>query len=261
MIQRAPIADVRLQQMIEAIVERVHPHRIVLYGSRARGDARPDSDYDLMVEVNHEDGYAGSRNCVNRIDDAIGRPRDFEVDIVVRRPGELESERDDPGRMDWDIAREGVIVYPPDADSNVLRPLPRTSDRVSEGDEPPRSMRDWLDRAGDDLLMIERGLSGDPVPWGGVCFHAQQAAEKYLKALLIRRGIRPSRTHDLAEIVQRLRAAGYELPDLSSECKALKDYAVDVRYPNKLQPIPDEAEGRAVLEAGRRILDAARRYL
>lgn len=170
MIQRAPIADVRLQQMIEAIVQRVRPTRIVLYGSRARGDSRPDSDYDLMVEVEHGDGYAGYRNCVNRIDDAIGRPRDFEVDIVVRRPGELESERDDPGRMDWDIAREGVIVYPPDADSNVLRPLPRTSDRVSEGDEPPRSMRDWLDRAGDDLLMIERGLSGDPVPWGGVCF-------------------------------------------------------------------------------------------
>jgi HEPN domain-containing protein/predicted nucleotidyltransferase len=261
MIQSAIESDASLQGMIKAIVERVHPSRIVLYGSRARGDARPDSDYDLMVEVEYDDGYTGYRASRHRIDDAIGRPRDFDVDIVVRKPGELEFERDDPGRMDWDIAREGIIVYPPDADSNVLRPLPRTSDRVSEGDEPPRSMRDWLDRAGEDLLMIEKGLSGDPVPWGAVCFHAQQAAEKYLKALHIRRGIRPSRTHDLAELVSRLRAAGYELPELSSACEALEDYAVDVRYPNNLLPIPDEPTGRAVLEAGRRIVDAARPYL
>lgn len=260
MIRRGTVTDERLDRMVRAIVERVHPTRIVLYGSRARGDARPDSDYDLMVEVAHEVNYTGYHSCVNEIRRAIGRG-DFEVDLTLRQPGQLEVDRDDPGRMDWDIAREGLIVYPPDADSSVLHPLPKPL-RIRESPaEQPTSVREWLERAEQDLLTIENCVVGGSVPWGAVSFHAQQAAEKFLKVLLIRRGIRPERTHDLASLVASVRDAGYELADLTAECDALKDYSVDVRYPNKLLPIPDEATGRAVLEAGRRIIDAAKRYL
>lgn len=259
MIRRDTVPDERLDRMVRAIVERVHPTRIVLYGSRARGDARPDSDYDLMVEVEHP-ADAGYHERVREIRAAIGEPLNSDVDVVIRNPRQLEDDRDDPGRMDWDIAREGIIVYPQDADSNTLRPLPRRTDRVREEGEPS-SVREWLERAEQDLLAIEGLVAADRVPWGAVGFHAEQAAEKFLKVLLIKRGIRPDRTHNLADTVQALRDAGYDLPDLGSECAALKDYAVDVRYPNKFMPIPDEAGGRAVLEAGRRILAAARRYL
>ncbi len=52
MIERlvgAPGQDERLRAIVQAIVAGVQPSRVILFGSRARGDARPDSDYDLVV--------------------------------------------------------------------------------------------------------------------------------------------------------------------------------------------------------------------
>jgi predicted nucleotidyltransferase len=41
--------EVLLRQMVSIIVSEVSPETIILFGSRARGDARPDSDVDLLV--------------------------------------------------------------------------------------------------------------------------------------------------------------------------------------------------------------------
>ncbi|MBM3267396.1 MAG: nucleotidyltransferase domain-containing protein [Candidatus Sericytochromatia bacterium] len=48
-------ADPFLAEMVRRLVDAVHPERIYLYGSRARGDARPDSDYDLLAVVASSD--------------------------------------------------------------------------------------------------------------------------------------------------------------------------------------------------------------
>jgi uncharacterized protein len=45
------IDDLALERLITRLVEAFHPLRIYLFGSRARGDAGPDSDYDLMLVV------------------------------------------------------------------------------------------------------------------------------------------------------------------------------------------------------------------
>jgi HEPN domain-containing protein/predicted nucleotidyltransferase len=255
MVQRA-MSDPVLDRMVSAIVEQVRPSRVILFGSRARGDSRPDSDYDLLVEFESELAYHEAVSTVHR---AI-RDLHAAVDVLVRRPGELEAQRDDPGRMDWDIAREGIVLYAAAgfATDRVADPKPR-SDRVRES-EVPSSVRDWLERAQVDLQVIDRCLVGDPIPWAGVCFHVQQAAEKHLKVLLIQRMIRPERTHKLAELVAAVRLAGYDFPDFAAECVLLDPYAVNVRYPG-LTPLPDESTGCATYEAGRRIVDAASRYL
>jgi HEPN domain-containing protein/predicted nucleotidyltransferase len=254
----APVlaADETLERIVRAIVERVRPQRIVLFGSRARGDARPHSDYDLMVELAFDE-YFGCRRDVDRAAQVPGAS----VDIHLRKPGQLEARRDDPGRMDWDIWREGVVVYPPGALlASATAAATRKPGVVREGGPPPDSVQVWLERADEDLLDIENNVRSEHVPWGAVCFHAQQAAEKYVKALLIQCWIRPARTHDLHELVVAARAAGYELPDLAAECAALKEYAVDVRYPEYM-PIPGERAGREILAAARPIIGAARRYL
>jgi HEPN domain-containing protein/predicted nucleotidyltransferase len=259
MLQNPAFADAALEKLVQAIVDRVQPVRIVLYGSRARGDDRPNSDYDLFVEVEHGDGRPGYWERVGEIHDAVD-PLEIPVDVLVRKPGLLEAQRDDPGRTEWDVAREGIIVYPAGADSTLLRPR-STPLVVREGStEPPRSIHDWIERAEQDLLDIENNLAGKQVAWATIGFHAQQAAEKFLKALLIGRRIRPPRTHNLGALVARCRRAGCDLPDLSSDCRLLARFAIDVRYPER-QPIPDETEGRQVLEAGRRIVAAVRKSL
>lgn len=254
MREHVVIGDKVLEQMIRNIVEAVRPTRIILFGSRARGDALAHSDYDLMVEV---ESYGDYHACRTEIRQAIG-DRSIKVDVLVRRRGELEDRCHDPGRMDWDVWRDGVVVYPPGAPPlGAGQPPVR---HVRETGAPPASVEAWLERAAEDLIMIDRGLTGELIPWGAVCFHGQQAAEKYLKVLLIQRWKHPPRTHDLDELVGAARAIGCPLPDLATECKLLKDYAVGVRYPEDL-PLPSEATGRVVLAAALRIIEVARELL
>lgn len=78
--------------------------------------------------------------------------------------------------------------------------------------------------------------------------------------LLIQRRIHPERTHDLAKLIEAVKQAGYDFPAFTEECELLNPYGVEVRYPGKM-PLPNEPTGQATLDAGRRIIDAARRFL
>ena len=61
---------------------------------------------------------------------------------------------------------------------------------------PESNVSAWLRKAEHDLLNIENNLAAKDIPWDTVCFHAQQAAEKVLKAFLISHGCDLSKTHD-----------------------------------------------------------------
>jgi len=66
-------------------------------------------------------------------------------------------------------------------------------------------VRSWIDKTGNDLLAATHLLKlGARAPTDAVCFHAQQAAEKYLKALLAFRGLEFPKTHDLDALARRL---------------------------------------------------------
>ena len=66
---------------------------------------------------------------------------------------------------------------------------------------PESNYTSWLRKAENDLLNIENNLSAKRIPWDTVCFHAQQAAEKFLKAYLVHRGVEIKRTHDLVALL------------------------------------------------------------
>lgn len=82
-------------------------------------------------------------------------------------------------------------------------------------------------------------MAATEVPWTVLCFHAQQAAEKYLKAYLISRGAQVERTHDLEFLLARCQRFDPTLGALLNDCQALSDHAVDSRYPDMLG---DDAE-------------------
>lgn len=73
-----------------------------------------------------------------------------------------------------------------------------------------------------------------------LCFHAQQAAEKALKAVLASREIDFPYTHDIGELVSTLEQNGVECTDISPEANRLTRYAVFTRYPGLSEPITNE---------------------
>lgn len=96
-----------LEQITQTIVERFHPQRIVLFGSRARGEARPDSDVDLMVEM-ESPLKRGPRTV--EILRAFG-VRPWGLDLVVYTPQEVARLRGHAGTLLSVIEAEGRTLY------------------------------------------------------------------------------------------------------------------------------------------------------
>lgn len=110
----------------------------------------------------------------------------------------------------------------------------------------------WLAKADNDLLNIANNLAAADVPWDTVCFHAQQAAEKSLKAVLVAFGALPPRTHDLLALLARCADHAPDLADLEADCRALTSFGVASRYPDDLFE-PTEADGRRMVDIARHV--------
>ena len=99
--------EAKLGEMVRRIVDGFHPQKIILFGSRARGDAAPDSDADLLV-VMHVRG--SRRRQAARMEAAlagIGLPKD----IIIVTPGEFERLRHVVGGIVYPAVREGRVLY------------------------------------------------------------------------------------------------------------------------------------------------------
>jgi HEPN domain-containing protein len=78
------------------------------------------------------------------------------------------------------------------------------------------------------------------------CFHAQQCAEKAVKAVFIRRGERFPFIHDLEELLGVLSRGGFPIPKYVWEAQALSRYAAVTRYPNRTDSVSPRQYRRAV---------------
>lgn len=92
----------------------------------------------------------------------------------------------------------------------------------------------WVAKAQNDFLNIENNLASSLVPWDTVCFHAQQASEKLLKAFLVHHGHAAPRTHDLVALLARCVEIEKDLELLSEDCQRLTAYGIASRYPDDL---------------------------
>lgn len=115
----------------------------------------------------------------------------------------------------------------------------------------------WLEYAEEDFLNIENNLASERVPWGSVCFHAQQAGEKLLKALLLSRDQPPTRLHDLVALLERCVAIEPRLAEIEDDCRLLSLYAISARYPDmpaRLEREPALAAVAAMRRVRERVL-------
>jgi len=118
---------------------------------------------------------------------------------------------------------------------------------------------EWVEKAEGDFATAGRELGAAPAPnFDAACFHAQQCAEKYLKACLVEAGRDFPKTHDLSALLQLLLPAEPALATLRADLDWLTDVGIEVRYPGTAADAADA--GRAVGIATR-TRDYARRFL
>ena len=118
----------------------------------------------------------------------------------------------------------------------------------------------WLRRAEEDQAVAEQLLS-DGVPYfGSIGFHAQQAAEKFLKAFLVWHQIEFPKTHDLGQLLQLVAQREKALAASLQGILVLTDYGVDTRYPADLPDLTANEASQAV-ELARHTKDAVLKSL
>jgi len=128
---------------------------------------------------------------------------------------------------------------------------------MSVASNPPGTPEDWLRHAASDLHLAEIAGPDPAVLRNQVAFHAQQAAEKSLKAVLVARQIHFPRTHDLEALIEIIDLAGIQWPFAPAEIEGLTPFAVETRYPGGFAPVTD-AEATEAVNAARRVLEWAR---
>ncbi len=103
---------------------------------------------------------------------------------------------------------------------------------------PPDDPREWLNRAESSLAQARGRKPG--IYLEDLCFSAQQAAEKALKALLLYRRVRFPFVHDIKELLRLLDESGEIVPEEIRRTDELTDYAVETRYPGSFEPVTEE---------------------
>lgn len=105
------VTDSLLNDMVQAIVAEVDPEQVILFGSRARGDAREDSDVDLLVIESAPFGKGRSRRReAARLYQALSE-FDISTDILVYSRDEVEHWRNSLNNIVARALREGRGLY------------------------------------------------------------------------------------------------------------------------------------------------------
>lgn len=101
----------------------------------------------------------------------------------------------------------------------------------------PTGPHAWLWRAKANLNLAIKGGRLRGIVYEDLCFNAQQAAEKALKAVCLARGLDFPKTHSLVHLIDVLEKNNVDIPDNVRDADILTQYAVQSRYPGIVEEI------------------------
>ncbi|MGD0899464.1 MAG: HEPN domain-containing protein [Thermoguttaceae bacterium] len=118
---------------------------------------------------------------------------------------------------------------------------------------------EWVQKAEGDFAMMQRELRARKAPcYDGACFHAQQCAEKYLKARLAQAAIPFAKTHDLVALLEQVLPVEPKWDMYRNDLASLTAFAVAYRYPGDSA---DREDAKQAAGHCRRFRAAARKAL
>lgn len=182
-----------LEAFIQRLVERFAPEHVILFGSLARGEARWDSDADILVVMPFE---GPARDLVQAMLNSC-QP-EFPLDLHLRRPEEIAPRyqwgdpyiREALDHGDW---LHGEVISNPGGD--FARPARPARNPVVD---------EWMERAERHWRMATL-LPDLPPGYLSGLFHVQRALETDLRAALIAQGVPSRKCRDLRTLSDRLR--------------------------------------------------------
>ena len=103
------IEDPVLSRIRDIIVNTVSPNKIILFGSRARGEATVNSDYDILII---KENIGNERLITRKVNYELLKAQiDSEIDLIATSSQKWEKNSDDISYIYHDIRKEGVILY------------------------------------------------------------------------------------------------------------------------------------------------------
>jgi len=129
--------------------------------------------------------------------------------------------------------------------------------RVVRKDKGPE---EWLRHASSNLDRAKFGKVTDRVIYEDLCFDAQQAAEKSLKAILAHLKAEVPMTHSIGYLLRLIEEKKVDVPKEIKKSKGLTQYAVDTRYPGPYDDV-DKDEYEEALDLAIRVYDWAQKMI
>lgn len=192
------------------LVAACRPERIWLFGSRARGEQRPDSDLDLLVVVPDGADVPAARQAARESLRLLGA--DVDIDLHAMSHRDFHDRLHLRASFPATVVREGRILY-------------------EESYMGSEEARPWLARARSNLNVAETMLRATQPEYGEAVVNMGEALEKAAKALLVQHDLPFRWSHDLAHLGERLAEPEPELAERVAALKAFRDYARERRYP------------------------------
>ena len=190
------------RDLLDPIVAYFKPQRVILFGSRARGEATRDSDIDLLVVV---DDDAPPEKLTWQAGYEAHRSRRA-ADVFPMRAETFERNRAVVGTLAAEADADGIVVYGSPKGSPM-----KSSDPHARWE----AVEDRLAVAREGRRVAAVCLATDPTLRGVAAFHCQQAVEKLLKGFLMLAGKRSPKTHSLEQLGAMAQASFPRSPILS----------------------------------------------
>jgi uncharacterized protein len=222
-------------ELLAPVVEYFKPQRVILFGSRARGEATRDSDIDLLVIV--DDDTPPERLSLGARYEARKSYR-LPADVFPIRAETFERNRNIVGTLAAEADTDGIVVYG----------SPKGSPSMKGVDPRARweAVERWLEVAERDRTAAVMCLAAGPQLRPIAAFHCQQAVEKLLKGFLVLAGKRSRKTHSLAQLGAAAQASFPDIGGFVAVAANWSDWVVAYRYPSDegppAKPEPDDVE-------------------
>ena len=224
------ITSERLEETVVRLVATLDPEEVLLFGSRARGTHRPDSDADLLVVLRAGSVPSGDPRALawKTVRGDVEHPGIL-ADVFTYYPEDLRRRLAAGSTVVRDALAEGVLLYPRHGGRSQYAELAGEWARVGAVDE-------WLRFAEEDLGDAEARLTDRRPVWRNIAYHAQQAAEKAIKALIFHLGGPLNRTHDILELLLTVSDLNRDIGTAfllahGNAGARLTGFAVEPRYP------------------------------